>query len=377
MKKILLWVMLLKITTLIAYPGNFEADKVSCDSGIGVECYELGKNYEIGKSGIRDIIKAHTFYEAGCNKNYAKACLGLASLYSVGIENIKHNPSKAFKLYLKACNNGNSEACSSVGYAYYWGKGVKKDYSNAKSFYEKACGNQDAYACFSLGVIYRDTKWGNQNYEKARYYISKSCELGDCMGCNHLARMYEIGQGVKKNNEKAEELYANSFECIDAECVKGNIKSCVWLEQARKARIIGDKDRQKVIGLVTRDCNEGRYEACATLGEMYSEGRGVDQDFLLSEKFYAKACDGGHSKSCENLAFTYYADPKNKKALAVELFGKACEGDNPKSCYMLGSMYIEGEAVKQNIQKAKELIKKSCDHGYTEACSTFEKLKMF
>lgn len=359
------------------YGGKFQTDKISCENSTGEICYEHALKYDHpSRESSDDDVSAYILYEIGCKKNYSKACIGQASIYMVGTKGIKRNPIKAFELYLKACENGDGEGCGNIGYAYYWGEGIEKSYANAKLFYEKGCNYKNAYSCFTLGEMYRDVKWVNKDYKKAFFYKEKSCELGYCMGCNYLARMYEIGQGVTQNKKKSAKLYAQSFECFDIECAKGNIKSCSVLDELRKKGTIGNKDRQTVIDMATKNCNEGRSETCATLGEMYHEGRGVDRDFFLSEKFYMKACDNGHLKSCENLGFTYYDNPKKKK-ISATLFKEACGKNNPRSCFMLGSMYIEGVGVTQDIQKAKTLIKQSCNYGYAEACSIYKKLKKF
>ncbi|PAF44594.1 SEL1-like repeat protein [Helicobacter sp. 11S02629-2] len=59
---------------------------------------------------------------------------------------------KALELYKSACDANNAKACSSLGYMYQSGKGVKSDLNLSKQFYQKACDAGDGSACNS-------TKW--------------------------------------------------------------------------------------------------------------------------------------------------------------------------------------------------------------------------
>ncbi|PAF51186.1 hypothetical protein BKH43_02985 [Helicobacter sp. 13S00401-1] len=59
---------------------------------------------------------------------------------------------KALSLYTAACDANDAKACSSLGYMYQSGKGVKSDLGLSKKFYQKACDAGDGSACNS-------TKW--------------------------------------------------------------------------------------------------------------------------------------------------------------------------------------------------------------------------
>lgn len=47
----------------------------------------------------------------------------------------------------KACDLNDREACADLGYFYYIGKGVKKDYITAKKYYQKACKLKNSKGC--------------------------------------------------------------------------------------------------------------------------------------------------------------------------------------------------------------------------------------
>ena len=52
-------------------------------------------------------------------------------------------------------------------------------------------------------------------------------------------------------------------------------------------------------------CDEGDAAGCNKLGEMYMDGRGVDQDDSYAFQFFQKGCDGGNAISCNHVGFMY------------------------------------------------------------------------
>lgn len=69
-------------------------------------------------------------------------------------------------------------------------------------------------------------------------------------------------------------------------------------------------------------------------------------------------------------------------ALAANLFAdthidelqKACDGGDAAGCALLGVRYEEGEGVKQNKSKAKELYGKACDMKLQLGCEEYKRL---
>ena len=57
-------------------------------------------------------------------------------------------------LYESCINLNIGAACSSLGYSYGTGEGVKQDYSKANFYFEKACNMNDGEGCHNLGYSY-------------------------------------------------------------------------------------------------------------------------------------------------------------------------------------------------------------------------------
>jgi uncharacterized protein len=133
-----------------------------------------------------------------------------------------------------------------------------------------------------------------------------------------------------------------------------------------------------------KGCSKGNITDCHNLGLMYQRGEGVLQSSYWAAKFFKKACHGDKPKdiamqACYDLGFLYYIGKENglKRSYrnAFKLFSKACDGGNSKSCNQLGIMYLNGEGTKQNQLTAKRYFKSACDLGNSDACKQYETLK--
>lgn len=76
----------------------------------------------------------------------------------------------AIENYLKAAEQGNSEAQYILGNCYYYGTGVEQDYEKAVSYYLEAAGQGNAEAQKLLGDCYAYGRGVEMDKEKAKYY---------------------------------------------------------------------------------------------------------------------------------------------------------------------------------------------------------------
>jgi uncharacterized membrane protein YhaH (DUF805 family) len=127
----------------------------------------------------------------------------------------------------------------------------------------------------------------------------------------------------------------------------------------------------------TKACDGGYTGGCSNLAYMYYNGEGVKQDSFKAVELYKKACDGGEARGCFNLGSVYVNGKGVKQDYfeAAELYKKACDGGEALGCFNLGVMYHDGQGIKQNSQKALELYGKACDMKNELGCKNYAKLK--
>lgn len=110
---------------------------------------------------------------------------------------------------LKAkAEQGDAEAQYNLGYRYFSGKGVSKDYNKAAYWLDKVARQGNATAQSALGNCYNKLK----DYNKAVYWYTKAAEQGDATAQCNLGYSYYFGKGVAKDINKAKYWYTKAAE---------------------------------------------------------------------------------------------------------------------------------------------------------------------
>ena len=99
---------------------------------------------------------------------------------------------------------------------------------------------------------------------------------------------------------------------------------------------------------------------------------GNEKSKKISENYLIKACDLNEESACYTLGTLYMQDTSREKSFPqiFKLFEKACNGLNAEGCRRLARFYEKGIGVKQNPEKAQEILMKICtfeDHEYCHA----------
>lgn len=68
------------------------------------------------------------------------------------------------------------------------------------------------------------------------------------------------------------------------------------IDEANKA--YNEGNYTKAIEIYKQLCEAKEAKACASLGLMYRNAKGVSEDATLSKQYYQKACDAGDKESC-------------------------------------------------------------------------------
>ena len=99
---------------------------------------------------------------------------------------------------------------------------------------------------------------------------------------------------------------------------------------------------------------QGEVKAQANLGQMYSDGRGVPQDYATAAAWFRKAAEQCSDRAQLKLGFMYYEGrgvPQDYAA-AVSWYRRAAEQGEVRTQHNLGSMYANGQGVPQDYVQA-------------------------
>jgi len=134
------------------------------------------------------------------------------------IENFYNNDNPTEKdefIFIEAANfiietENDAKVMSSLG-GFYYGK---QKYDLAEKYYLLADENGDDYASCGLGFIYYYGRNVAKNFEKAFYYYNKSMNFGNQESAMKIADMYHNGYGCEKDDTKYREILEDIFEKI-------------------------------------------------------------------------------------------------------------------------------------------------------------------
>ena len=109
----------------------------------------------------------------------------------------------------------------------------------------------------------------------------------------------------------------------------------------------------------------GDSEAMYTIGLMYHDGDGVNQDYAEALKWYKKAAEADNPKAYDNMGWMYQhgqgVNQDYKKAF--ECYQEGAEGDVPRSINQLGYFYENGMYVEADNEKAIDYYIRAANLG--------------
>ena len=131
-------------------------------------------------------------------KGDAEAQRNIGFMYYQG-HGVAKNYDEAVNWYLKSARQGNAGAQTSLGTMYYQGHGVPKNYQEAIRWFRLAAKNNEPMAQAKLGMMLYGGQGVTQNFKEAARWAHLSAEQNDSSGQILLARLYMEGKGVTKN----------------------------------------------------------------------------------------------------------------------------------------------------------------------------------
>lgn len=200
-------------------------------------------------------------------------------------------------------------------------------------------------------------------------------------GCSFFKNMFGVKDDEKTYVEQYQEncnknlgsysgnacyMLANLYLNPPSEKTIGN-----WDEDMAKKYGKIEKDISKAIELYEKACKLGEDSACATLGNLYKDGKYVKQDYSKAFDYSQKAClSNKNSGGCETLGYMYQHGVGVKQNFVKSAFyyQKACELSNQDSCFQLGEILFNGKGIEKDIKLALISYMKSCELTNANAC---------
>ena len=233
------------------------------------------------------------WYQKMADQGYALAQHMLGFLYYTGIV-LPKDYAKAVEWLQKAAKQGHLRALYTLGNCYYYGEGVTKDISKSAELYLKSAEQGLAIAQNGIGICYKNGEGVPQDYRKAMEWLRKSAEQGNPLAQRNLGSMYANGQGVSTDDAKAAEWYLKSAEAENS--IAQRIMGALYTDGQGVPQ-----NFDKAFGWYLKAAEQGDADAQYNLGIIYSTGRGVPADYEKAVLWYEKAVDQGHKEALQEL----------------------------------------------------------------------------
>ena len=133
------------------------------------------------------------------------------------------------------------------------------------------------------------------------------------------------------------------------------------------------EDYRKALPLLEKAAETGSVEAALYLGDMYQYGKGVEQDFEISFKWYLKAAEKGDKESSGMVGASYYlgrgVNQDYKESLkwllksAEKIDEKNPGARDKKLLNLIMNMYLRGKGTLQDFSEAAKWAEKAAELG--------------
>ncbi|MBQ9212515.1 MAG: SEL1-like repeat protein [Bacteroidales bacterium] len=221
---------------------------------------------------------------------------------------------------------------------------------------------------YLLSFINRTDNEKRQEYErKLKQELllqnEQGCNKGHVESCLALANAYNNGIGVEPNRNQAAILFIKAYNLSN----NINRNKCDY-----ELNLFYNKEYLETAKLFEQTCNNGDVTSCHSLGVMYKNGQGVEQNHDQAAKLFEQACNSGIAESCADLGSL-----KQNTTEAAKLYEQACNDNAANGCVYLGLLYQYGKGKRQNYTQAAQLYEKACNLDYADGCSNLAKSYLY
>ena len=181
-------------------------------------------------------------------------------------------------------------------------------------------------------LIY-DTESMSDDYKKAEKLLQS--ESNNVLTLHDLGKLYSMEESGLKDDRKSFEFYKKALqEFIQIEAKAKKIKPYL------------------------------QYP----IGMMYFKGLGTPIDNQKASEYLEKSAELGNQYAKRLLAFEYISGKNFEKDIdrGIPLLTECADGGDAFSCYKLGNLYLKGEIVNQDLDKAEKYLLSAEDNEFTQ-----------
>jgi TPR repeat protein len=247
-----------------------------------------------------------------------------------------------------------------LGYSYFAGDAVERDFSAASQWLLKAAASHLAPAEFLLGIAYLNGLGVAQDFRQAVDWLDRAAEQGFADAEFQVGLCYLRGgpgvnqapaRGVKWLLRAAEQGKPNAQQFVAWCFASGNgVK----------------EDPPAALAWSRKAAEQGLESAQDFLGMFYATGYGTNQDWAEAVKWFRRAADQGLGTAQMHLAQCYDSGRGTAKdaAQALRWWREAARQGYPGAQFHTGLHRFEGTGVSQDMAAAFDWFQKAAEQKH-------------
>lgn len=301
----------------------------------------------------------------------------------------------SFARTLAEAEKGSAVSQLKLGYSYFTGEGIDRDFAAANQWLEKAAGAKLAPAEFLVGVASLNGLGRKQDFEGAVEWLNRSAEQGFADAQFQLGLCYLRGgpgvnqapaRGVKWLTRAAEQGKANAQQFLAWCYASGNgvqedpAQAFQWCAKAAES---GSENAQDFLGMFwatgygtnvdwgeavkcfSRAAARGLGTAQLHLAQCYAAGRGVEKNPARAFQWWREAATQGYPSAQFHVGLGAYDGMGTSKDFdtAAIWFRKAAEQQHVGAELYLGLCYAKGHGVEADADVARKWWREAAVQG--------------
>ncbi len=312
--------------------------RAAAEQGHVEAAYSLSRAYSRGAGTELDTDKALHWLERSAGDGHVDAQFFLANALETG-KGARQNRNEALNWYRRAAEGGHILSMRIIGTKYLQGEGVYQDNDAAMTWLTKAAEGGEPGALYNLGVIYGTGQIVERDDAKAMSYFESAADTGLLRAIGMQAAFLEAGRGAEADLSRAVGLYQTAAQeghvpsqaalvrlavggdldglttphdmvaLVAAAATDGDEAALKWLERASEAGVgpattalgallLNDTARaDEGVALITKAARQGNASAQFQLGEAFSTGVGVAQDYEAAHMWLNLSAAQGHRQA--------------------------------------------------------------------------------
>jgi hypothetical protein len=314
----------------------------------------------VEKSGA----KAKELLEKGSKAGDGEATLGLAQLYSAGVEGVPVDQKEALNALILAGKQGSAVALSTYGARLLNGDPdtkespnlVKKDVAAALKLFNESAEKGLAAANRILGQIYEngvgpDGADVKQDVTKAFEYYTKAANGKDPQALFRLGNAFESGiikdPKGKRDDKDNVLIQPNPKSALDLYrlAAQNNLAEAFYnVGVYYETGTVVDKDPAKAFAFLMKASTAGIPQAMNRLAGLYANGTGVTQDVVAAKGWYERAAEMNYAPAQIALGIIYEqgAGVRQSRSVAAGHYTDAAQQGVALAMLRLANLYAVG-----------------------------------